>query len=256
MINNNCVIISEAQETTVSKNEEVNELKSQLEVVMAKATELKPKIQEKQSLPTNDINPGYIALHMHTLISQCLLLNSCIDDLHIAAQMVFHIKGNTLDWGDYGLKMYFQQGTIHPSEVLIKALVGGKFQFPDGMELVSALYVISFAEELLQPVELELQHCVCLESSVQFKYLSFIAAPIEESVPPYKFEFKEGGKFTTNSQYGVIACSKFSLMGIGKKTDNGSPHMSIEEEDSEEEVEEEEEEEEEEEAVIVAHEDG
>ena len=213
---------------------------------MAEVKELKAKIQEKQSLPTNDINPGYIALHMHTLISQCLLLNSCIDDLHVAAQKVFHIKGNTLDWGDYGLKMYFPQGTI-PSEVLIKALVGGKFQFPDGMELVSALYVISFAEELLQPVELELQHCVCLESSVQFKYLSFIAAPIDESVPPYKFEFKEGGKFNTNSQYGVIACSKFCLMGIGKKTDNGSPHMSFEEE--EEEGEEEEEEEEEEEAV-------
>ena len=100
--------------------------------------------------------------------------------------------------------------------------MGGKFQFPDGMELVSALYVIPFAEELLQPVELELQHCVCLESSVQFKYLSFIAAPIDGSAPPYKFEFKEGGKFTTNSQYGVIACSKFCLMGIGKKTDNGN----------------------------------
>ena len=68
MINNNCVVISEAQETTVSKNEEVKELKSQLEIAMAKVKELKAKIQEKQSLPTNDINPGYIALHMHTLI--------------------------------------------------------------------------------------------------------------------------------------------------------------------------------------------
>ena len=68
MINNNCVVTSEAQETTVSKNEEVKELKSQLEIAMAKVKELKAKIQEKQSLPTNDINPGYIALHMHTLI--------------------------------------------------------------------------------------------------------------------------------------------------------------------------------------------
>ena len=68
MINNNCVVTSEAQETTVSKNEEVKELKSQLEIAMAKVKELKAKIQEKQLLPTNDINPGYIALHMHTLI--------------------------------------------------------------------------------------------------------------------------------------------------------------------------------------------
>ena len=59
--------------------------------------------------------------------------------LHIDKQKVFHMKGNTLDWGDYGFKMYFPEGTIPLSQVIIKPLVGGKFQFPDGMELVSAL---------------------------------------------------------------------------------------------------------------------
>ena len=153
-------------------------------------------------------------------------------DLHIAKQKVFHIKGNTLDWGDYGFKMYFPGGTIPPSQVLIKALVGGKFQFPDGMELVSALYVIMFPEEYLQPVKLQIQHCVYLESSRQFKYLSFITAPIDESVPPYKFQFIEGGKFYTDSQYGMIVRSKFCIIGIGKKTNGRDPHISSDVEDT------------------------
>ena len=141
---------------------------------------------------------------------------------------MFHIKGNTLDWGDYGFKMNFPEGTIPPSQVIIKALVGGKFQFPDGMELVSALSVISFPEEFLQPVKLHIQHCVYLKSARQFKYLSFIIAPIDESVPPYKFQYIEGGKFYTDSQYGMIVRSKFCIMGIGKKINGVDPYTSSE----------------------------
>ena len=144
---------------------------------------------------------------------------------------MFHIKGNTLDWGDYGFKMNFPEGTIPPSQVLIKALVGGKFQFPDGMELVSALYVIRFPENFIQPVELEIQHCVSLKSSQQLKNLSFVIAPIDESVPPYKFQYMEGGKFYTDSQYGMIVRSKFSITGIVLKSNCDSVHTSSDEEE-------------------------
>ena len=151
--------------------------------------------------------------------------------LHIAKQKVFHIKGNTLDWRDYGFKMHFPEGTILPSQVLIKALVGGYFQFPDGMELVSALYVISFPEEYLQPVKLEIQHCVYLKRPQQLKYLHFITAPIDESVPPYKFQFIEGGKFYTHSRYGMIVRSEFCIMGIGMMTNSVDPWPSSDEEE-------------------------
>ena len=127
--------------------------------------------------------------------------------------------------------MHFPEGTIPPSQVLIKALVGGKFQFPDDVELVSALYVIQFPENFLQPVELEIQHCVTLKSSRQFKHLSFIIAPIDESVPPYKFKFIEGGKFYTDSQYGKIVRSKFSITGIVLKSNGDSVHTSSNEEE-------------------------
>ena len=145
---------------------------------------------------------------------------------------MFHVKGNTLDWGDYGFKMYFPKDAIPPSQVLIKALVGGKFQFPERMELVSALYVILFPEEYLQPVKLQIQHCVYLKSARQFKHLSFITAPIDESVAPYKFQFIEGGIFYTDSQYGMIVRSKFCIMGIAKKTNDSNPHISSDVEDT------------------------
>ena len=116
--------------------------------------------------------------------------------------------------------MHIPLDAIPPSKVVVKALLGGEFQFPKGMELVSALYVIKFDEKLSQSVKLEIQHSVSLTSSKQVKYLSFITAPIDESVPPYKFEYIEGGEFSTDSQYGVIFRSKFCLMGIGKSKGN------------------------------------
>ena len=131
--------------------------------------------------------------------------------------------------------MQFQQGTLHQSEtceVAVKALVGGTFQFPLDTQLVSATYAISFADELLQPVTLEIQHCVLLKSKEQFKYLSFMIAQIDESVPPYKFQLVKGGKFNINNQYGMITRQKFCLVGIGKTSmDDSSDDHSSEEDD-------------------------
>ena len=97
------------------------------------------------------------------------------------------------------------------------------------MELVSALYVISIPEEFLQ---IQIQHCVYLKSSWQLKYLSFIIAPIDESVPPYKFQFVEGGKFYTDSQYGMIVRSKFCIVGNCKKINGVDPYTSSDEDSS------------------------
>ena len=138
----------------------------------------------------------------------------------------------SLDWSSYGFKMHIPLHAINPSQVIVKALLGGEFQFPKGMELVSALYVIKFTEELSQPVKLEIQHSVSLTNAEQVKYLSFITAPIDELVPPYKFEYIKGGKFPTDSQYGVISRSKFCVMGIGKSEENDPPDPESETESS------------------------
>ena len=103
-------------------------------------------------------------------------------------------------------------------------MVGGTFRFPKGTQLVSAIYAISFAEDLLQPVTLEMQHCVLLKSEEQFKYLSFMIAHVDESAPPYEFHLINGGKFKVDNLYGRIKRQKFCLVGIGKKCDGYSSH--------------------------------
>ena len=158
--------------------------------------------------------------------------------VHVAAEKEFIIEGDrsqSFGWEDFGLKIHFLQGTLLPTqtcECAVKALVGGKFQFPKGTQLVSAVYAISFADELLQPVTLELQHCVLLESEEQVKYLHFMIAPINKSALPYKFHFINGGKFNVNSQYGTITRKKFCLVCTGKTCDDdGSSNTSNVEED-------------------------
>ena len=138
----------------------------------------------------------------------------------MAGETLFLIQGDkpqSLNWTEYGFRLHFLQGTISSSdtcEVVVKALVGGKFQFPEGTELVSAVYAISFAKELLQPVKLDVQHCVSLESKQQLKHLSFVKASLKQRVPSYEFERIDGGEFSTDSFYGSITRHKFCLIGI------------------------------------------
>ena len=167
-----------------------------------------------------------------------ICLTDRVSSVHVAAQKQFLIQGSkcqVIDWEQFGFKMQFPQGTLHQSvtcEVAVKALVGGMFQFPQDTQLVSATYAISFADELLQPVTLEIQHCVILKSKEQFKYLSFMIAQIDESAPPYKFQLVKGGKFNIDNQYGTITRQKFCLVGIGKTfNDDSSDDTSSEEND-------------------------
>ena len=173
-----------------------------------------------------------------TELNLYICLSDRLSRVHVAAQKQFLIQGSkrqVFDWEQFGFKIQFQQGTLHQSdtcEVAVKALVGGMFQFPQDTQLVSATYAISFCNKLLQPVTLEIQHCVLLKSKEQFKYLSFMIAPIDESAPPYKFQLIKGGKFNINNQYGMITRQKFCLVGIGKTSiDDSSDDVSSEEDD-------------------------
>ena len=138
----------------------------------------------------------------------------------MAGETLFLIQGDkpqSLNWEEYGFRLRFPQGTISPSdtcEVVVKALVGGKFQFPEGTELVSSVYAVAFAKKLLEPVEMEIQHCVALENEQQINDLSFVKAPLNQAVLPYRFERIDGGRFSTESFYGSITRPQFCLIGI------------------------------------------
>ena len=181
------------------------------------------------------INNSHV-IHNHTgimctnVLTGIIYLIDRLSGVHIVAEKQFLVRGSkpqALLWNNFGFNLYFEQGTIHSSmicPVAVNALVGGTFRFPQDMQLVSSIYAISFAEELLQPVTLEIQHCVLLKSEEQFKYLSFMIAHIDESAPPYEFHLVNGGKFKVNNLYGIIKRQKFCLVGIGKTSNGYSSH--------------------------------
>ena len=117
------------------------------------------------------------------------------------------------------MRINVPHGTIPPGEICevsIAAIVGGKFEFPSGTSLVSAVYSISVSRSLLQPVQLSLQHCVSLETQEHTSYLSFVTADLYQSILPYQFKLEHRGAFYHGDQYGNIMLSDFSLKAIVK----------------------------------------
>ena len=141
--------------------------------------------------------------------------------VNIAGKTLFFIQGEQtrlLNWEEYGVRINVPHGTIPPGEICevsIIAIVGGKFEFPSGTSLVSAIYAISVSRTLLQPVQLSIQHCVSLETQEHTSYLSFVTADLYQAVLPYKFKLEQGGQFPPGDQYGSIP-TQFSLKAIVK----------------------------------------
>ncbi len=119
--------------------------------------------------------------------------------------------------------MYFSDNTVASDETCeldVKALVGGKFMFPNGSQLISAVYAVSFARKLTKPVRLEIQHCALLKEESQLKYLSFVKAPMKQRIPPFEFSPLEGGSFYLDSQFGSIILEHFCFIAIIMVTNN------------------------------------
>ena len=144
----------------------------------------------------------------------------CLSDVHIAGKKLFLIQGDTpqlLNWEEFGLRIGVLEGTLtstETAEVAVVALVGGQFVFPKNTHVVSAIYAIAVSKPLLQPLRLDLQHCVNLVQPSQTKYLKFAIAPVNIPSLPYEFSPVEGGEFTVNTYYGSIYRDKFCLVGI------------------------------------------
>ena len=115
------------------------------------------------------------------------------------------------------MRINVSRGTIPPGEtceVSIAAIVGGKFEFPSGTSLVSAIYSISVSKALLQPVQLSIQHCVSIDTQEHTSYLSFVTADLYQPALPYQFKLEQGGQFYPGDQYGSIHLTKFSIKSI------------------------------------------
>ena len=121
--------------------------------------------------------------------------------------------------------MHLPKGTCLPNEeteIMVDAVVGGDFIFPQGVEPVSSIYIISIASKLHQPSLLKIQHCVALEKADTPSKLSFYRAALKEPTPPYIFKRIKGGKFDNNDQYGELHLPVYCAMTIGKHSSDES----------------------------------
>ena len=138
--------------------------------------------------------------------------------VHVVGEKLFQTSeefSQLLEWEEYGLRIQVPKcATSMPCDIAIKAIVAGQFEFPEGTDLVSALYAISVSTKLTQPVILEMQHCVAISGKEQGRYLSFVRAKCKQPDLPYQFKLLKNGEFPPHSDYGKISCHRFSIIGI------------------------------------------
>ena len=119
--------------------------------------------------------------------------------------------------GDYGIELHIPASPLDRNiEVTVNVRsVDDRFVFPEGSELVSAVYGISTSRQLPIPATLRIQHCIPIESYLDSEAASsnmtFVSA---HHGPPYVFREVHGGKFSQGSYYGEVLVNEFSDFGI------------------------------------------
>ena len=121
-------------------------------------------------------------------------------------------------WTGYGFKLHIPQDSL-PAGVgrcllHISASIAGQYQFPDNMELVSAVYWVRCEPycRFQQPLTAELQHCANTTSSTK---LTFVRALCSQEHLPYTFkEVDRRDSFAVQSSYGSLQLNHFSGIAL------------------------------------------
>ena len=150
----------------------------------------------------------------------------------------FHVEGekaHPLIWEGFGFELHLPEHTFLLKEeccIRVDAVIGGDFDIPEGVEPVSAIYVISVTTKLRQPSLLKIQHCVDLDKVHPDSGLSFYRASLKESSPPYHFKRVPGGRFDVLDKYGELELPVFCAKFIGKDQGGTQSDNSVERDDS------------------------
>ena len=125
-------------------------------------------------------------------------------------------------WAECGFSLLIPQGALSRTEscpVAVKALISGRFRFPKGFQLISALYAISPGRKFIKDVKITLQHCFLLERAEQLDRLCIVKAQPTEPENPYDFQIVNGGVFNARKQYCEVWLSDFSIVAAGVLTE-------------------------------------
>ncbi len=123
------------------------------------------------------------------------------------------------EWEDYGLKLHISEGTLPEGldkcTVSIKASVAGQYQFPEDIQLVSAIFLLRCEPicKFAKAITMEMEHCA---KSVNASKLSFVRAFCSQETLPYIFK-KIGGHFSEDNCSGTVKLNGFSILGVGQE---------------------------------------
>ena len=135
-------------------------------------------------------------------------------DVYKQRQFTYTGKKDHLSWEEYGVKLQFFPCT---SDVYIEGTVSvlsvddDNFKFPEGTELVSAVYDIAANKPFPVPVKVGIQHSIPLQDEKEASRLgmTFVIASTQQG-PPYIFRELSGGDYRPTSSYGEIQLTHFS----------------------------------------------
>ena len=130
-------------------------------------------------------------------------------------------KQQKLEWPGYGFYIQVPEGALPPevtASVAVKVILGGRFQFPENRQLISAIFWISSSTMFLKEVAVNIQHCAVIKNEEQCSTFRFIIAKCSQKLLPYRFRERDG-LFNPHTQYGVIKLKQFSLIGATAPAD-------------------------------------
>ena len=132
-----------------------------------------------------------------------VLITDFLLAVEVFAETKFEVNGErsslTYQWEGYGLWLQLPERTT--ASFIIRAVWSSKFELPEGTELVSPVYWVSYKGEVGGLVGIELQHCARVRQEGEGSGLSFAICSLEDSEPPYQFKQCEG-QFSRRSSYG------------------------------------------------------
>ena len=139
--------------------------------------------------------------------------------IYFETQILNDSKMNqTINLKQFGFKLHFQPNTSSKPVSFTIGIVGLLPYIipPSNTTLVSALYYIKTSSNLLQPVIIEIQHCVNTTNGG----LTFAKATTEsDPSSPYVFKKLSGGRFN-RKYWGTIKLSNFCFVGIFNEGEN------------------------------------
>ena len=123
-----------------------------------------------------------------------------------------------INLNQFGFRLHFLPKTsLNPVTITVGVIMSENFLPPINTTLVSALYYIKTSSKLLQPVTIEIQHCI---DGIRNTTLTFAKAHTN-SAPPYSFIKVSGGQFDRLS-WGTIKLTNFSVVGVFSEGENSS----------------------------------